>query len=215
MPATVNLDPALPAGHDRGLWTIPNLISIVRLACLPVFVYLLFGADNRAAAAWLLAALGVTDWCDGYIARHFDQVSEIGKILDPVADRLLFFVGLGAILADGTIPVAIGVAILAREVVVGATTVILGLMGARRIDVTWFGKAGTFANMMAVPSFLGSHSTLSYARQLGWLAWITVVPGLVLSYIAAGLYVPIARRALAQGRSARFAEHQESVGSKP
>jgi cardiolipin synthase len=204
-----------PPRHDRGLWTIPNLISIIRLACLPIFVYLLFGADNRAAAAWLLAALGMSDWCDGYVARHFDQVSEIGKILDPVADRLLFFVGLGAILADGTIPVAIGVAILAREIVVGGTTVILGLMGARRIDVTWFGKAGTFANMMAVPSFLGSHSTLSYARQLGWLAWITVVPGLVLSYIAAALYVPIARRALAEGRSARFGERPDSVGSSP
>jgi cardiolipin synthase len=208
----VTVDPPRP---DRGLWTIPNLISIIRLACLPIFVFLLFGADNRAAAAWLLAALGMSDWCDGYIARHFNQVSEIGKILDPVADRLLFFVGLGAILADGSIPVAIGIAILAREVVVGGTTVILGLMGARRIDVTWFGKAGTFANMMAVPSFLGSHSTLSYARELGWLAWITVVPGLVLSYIAAALYVPIARRALAEGRAARFEEHPESVGSNP
>jgi cardiolipin synthase len=208
----VTVDPPRP---DRGLWTIPNLISIIRLACLPIFVFLLFGADNRAAAAWLLAALGMSDWCDGYIARHFNQVSEIGKILDPVADRLLFFVGLGAILADGSIPVAIGVAILAREVVVGGTTVILGLMGARRIDVTWFGKAGTFANMMAVPSFLGSHSTLSYARELGWLAWITVVPGLVLSYIAAALYVPIARRALAEGRAARFEELPESVGSNP
>ena len=64
-----------------------------------------------------------------------------------------------------------------------------------------FAKAGTFANMVAVPAFLGSHSTLSYARQLGWLAWIAVVPGLVFSYIAAALYVPIARRALTEGRS--------------
>lgn len=184
-------------------WTIPNAISVARLACLPVFVYLLFGAENRAAAGWLLAALGMTDWVDGYIARHFDQVSELGKILDPVADRMLFFVGLTCILIDGTIPVAIGVAILAREVVVGATTVVLGMLGARRIDVTWFGKAGTFANMMAVPSFLGSHSTLSYAPVLGALAWVTVVPGLALSYYAAYLYIPIARRALAEGRAAR------------
>ena len=196
--ATVASD---PPSHNRGLWTIPNLISIIRLACLPLFVYLLFGAENRAAAAWLLAVLGITDWCDGYIARHFNQVSEIGKILDPVADRLLFFVGLGAILADGSIPVVIGVAILAREFVVGAATVVVGLLGGRRIDVTWFGKAGTFANMVAVPAFLGSHSTLSYARQLGWLAWIAVVPGLVFSYIAAALYVPIARRALVDASS--------------
>lgn len=198
-------DVAQPPVLDKGWnpWTVPNVISVIRLACLPVFVYLLFSADNRAAAGWLLAALGMTDWVDGYIARHFDQVSELGKILDPVADRMLFFVGLTCILIDGTIPVVIGVAILAREIVVGSTTVILGLMGARRIDVTWFGKAGTFANMVAVPSFLGSHSTLSYAPVLGAVAWTAVVPGLILSYYAALLYIPIARRALVEGRAAR------------
>ncbi len=190
---------------DKGLWTIPNAISIARLASLPVFVFLLFAQENRAAAAWVLAACGTTDWVDGYIARRWNQISEIGKILDPVADRLLFFVGITAILVDGTIPLWIGIAILAREILVGATTVVLGVLGARRIDVTWFGKAGTFANMIAIPSFLGSHSTLGYADQLGWLAWTAVVPGLVLSYIAAALYVPIARRALAQGRSDRQA----------
>ncbi len=171
--------------------------------------------ENRAAAGWLLAALGVTDWCDGYIARRFDQVSELGKILDPVADRLLFFVGLTCILIDGSIPVAIGVAILSREVVVGATTVILGMLGARRIDVTWFGKAGTFANMVAIPCFLGSHSTLSYAGLLGAIAWIAVVPGLVFSYYAAFAYIPLARRALAEGRIARTAPSDGGVPSAP
>lgn len=195
--------PAPEAPKAWNVWTVPNAITAVRLLCLPIFVVLLFGHDNRAAAAWLLAFLGMTDWCDGYIARHFDQVSELGKILDPVADRMLFFVGLTCIMIDSSMPIAIGIAILAREVVVGVTTVILGLLGARRIDVTWFGKAGTFANMVAVPSFLGSHSTLSYAPVLGALAWVAVVPGLALSYYAALLYIPIAKRALAEGRAAR------------
>lgn len=186
-------------------WTIPNAITTVRLACLPLFVYLLFGAENRAAAAWLLGVLGMTDWCDGYVARHFNQVSELGKILDPVADRMLFFVGLTAIMIDGSIPLAIGIAILAREAVVGGTTVVIAALGARRIDVTWFGKAGTFANMVAVPSFLGSHSTLSYAAFLEVLAWAAVVPGLALSYYAAFRYIPLARKALADGRADRRA----------
>ncbi len=184
-------------------WTIPNAISVMRLACLPVFVVLLFGNENRAAAAWLLGILGMTDWCDGYIARHFNQVSELGKMLDPVADRLLFFVGITAILIDGSMPIAIGIAILAREIVVGSTTVILGILGARRIDVTWFGKAGTFANMVAVPCFLGSHSTLSYAGLLEIVAWIAVIPGLALSYYAAFLYIPLARKALDEGKADR------------
>ena len=73
----------------------------------------------------------MTDWVDGYIARHFDQVSEIGKVLDPVADRLLFFVGLSAILIDGSIPVVVGTAILAARSLVGGTTVVLAALGAQ------------------------------------------------------------------------------------
>ena len=87
------MDPE-PGAADRIL-TIPNVITLVRLGLLPVFVWLLFGKDDRASAAYLLAVIGTTDFFDGYIARHFNQISELGKVLDPVADRLLFFVGGG------------------------------------------------------------------------------------------------------------------------
>ncbi len=73
---------ATGTGQDRIL-TVPNLITLVRLCMLPVFLWLLFGADDQSSAAWLLAALGITDFLDGYIARRFDQGSELGKILDP------------------------------------------------------------------------------------------------------------------------------------
>lgn len=190
------------AGESRIL-TLPNLITIVRLSCLPVFLWLLFARDNRAAAAWLLAALGITDWVDGYLARHMHQVSELGKILDPVADRLLFIVGAGGILADGSVPVWFAVVVLVREILVGGATLALAAMGARRIDVTWFGKAGTFCLMIAFPLFLASHSTLGWADTAGVLAWLAGIPGLVLSIYAAILYVPLARRALAEGRADR------------
>lgn len=186
-------------GRDRIL-TLPNAITLVRLACLPIFLYLLFGRDNRAAAAWLLAALGATDWVDGYLARHMHQVSTLGKVLDPVADRLLFFVGAGGILVDGSVPTWFGVVVLVRETLVGATTIALAALGARRIDVTWYGKAGTFGLMVAFPLFLASHSTLGWADLAGVLAWMAGIPGLALSLYAAALYVPIARRALAEGR---------------
>ena len=87
----------LAEGEDRIL-TVPNLITLVRLLCLPLFLWLLFGRENYIAAAVLLAALGATDWVDGYVARHFDQVSNFGKMFDPTVDRLLFFVGIGAIM---------------------------------------------------------------------------------------------------------------------
>lgn len=192
------------AGSDRIL-TIPNLISITRLICLPVFVYLLFGRDNRAAAAWLLAALGTSDWIDGYIARHFNQVSDLGKVLDPVADRLLFFVGVGGIMIDRSCPFWFAMAVLVRETLVTAATLALAAMGARRVDVTWFGKAGTFGLMVAFPLFLASHSTLGWRDTAAWLAWVAAVPGLILSYIALARYVPLGMTALRLGRADRAA----------
>lgn len=187
--------------HDLDrVWTVPNLISLIRLACLPVFLWLLFGREDRASAAWLLALLGVTDFLDGYIARHFDQMSNLGKLLDPVADRLIFIVGGGAILVDGSVPTWFAVTVLAREALVGGATLVLAALGARRIDVTWFGKAGTFGLLMAFPLFLAHESSLGWWQ--GW-AWLTGIPGLVLSLYAAALYVPMARRALAEGRAER------------
>jgi len=194
---------------DRIL-TIPNVITVIRLLCLPVFLWMLFHDENRAAAAWFLGALGATDFADGYVARHFHQTSKLGKVLDPVADRLLLFVGIGAILYDGTVPTWFAVVVLVREVLVTIATLALAAMGARRIDVTWFGKAGTFANMFAFPLFLGSHSTVSYVDVVGFLAWVAAIPGLVLSYYALALYVPIARQALREGRAA-----QPGVASTP
>lgn len=191
------------SGDGSRILTVPNVISLIRLLCLPLFVYLLFGRENRAAAAGLLAALGATDWIDGYIARHYDQVSELGKILDPVADRLLFFVGIGCILIDGTVPVWFAVMVLVRETVVAITTVALGLLGARRVDVTWWGKAGTFGLMFAFPLFLASESTMGWADTARIFAWVTGVPGLVLSYVAWGLYLPLGIKAYRLGRQDR------------
>lgn len=198
-------DDVAPGDAGR-IVTIPNVISLIRLACLPLFLYLLFGREDRASAAWLLAALGATDWIDGYIARHFDQVSELGKVLDPVADRLLFFVGIGGILVDGSVPVWFAVAVLVREAVVATTTVVLALLGARRVDVTWWGKAGTFCLMIAFPLFLAGESDLSWADQATTAAWVVGLPGLALSYVAWALYAPLGLRALREGRADRAAE---------
>ncbi len=189
--------------RESRILTLPNLVTVVRLSCLPIFLWLLFAQENRAAAAWLLAALGITDWVDGYLARRLHQESDLGKILDPVADRLLFIVGAGGILIDGSVPTWFAVVVLVRETLVGGTTLVLAALGARRIDVTWYGKAGTFGLMVAFPLFLASHSTLGWADTAGVLAWLAGIPGLVLSLYAAALYVPLARRALADGRADR------------
>jgi cardiolipin synthase len=186
-------------GEDRIL-TVPNALSVIRLAFIPLFLWLLFGRENRHAAAWLLAALCASDWLDGYIARHFNQVSNLGKILDPTADRILLGVGGIAIIVDGSIPAWIGILALTRELVVGVAGIVLGLMGARRIDVLLVGKAGNFLLMLAFPLFLASHSEASWNEVAGFLAWLCVIPGLVLSYYSAYRYVPLAKDALGKGR---------------
>lgn len=188
-----------PPSSDRIL-TVPNVITVVRLCLLPVFVYLLFGAHDRASAAWLLAFLGITDFFDGYIARHFNQISELGKVLDPVADRLLFFVGIVSILIDESAPLWLGMVVLAREAIVAGATLVLAGMGAARIDVTWFGKAGAFGFMIAFPLFLAHHSDLSWADVADNYAWLATWPALVFSLYSVILYVPLARKALREGR---------------
>lgn len=187
---------------DRVL-TVPNIISLARLLCVPLFLYLLFGRDNRAAAAWLLAALGATDWVDGYIARRWNQVSELGKILDPVADRVMLIVAIVAIAIDGSVPLLVAVLALGRELLIAGGTLVLAALGARRIDVTWYGKAGTMGLMMAFPFFLAANSTLGWAGTAEVLAWICAIPGLALGLYSLVLYVPLAVEALNEGRAAR------------
>lgn len=192
-------------GEDRIL-TVPNVLSIGRLLCVPVFLWLLFGAEDRYAAGLLLAALGITDFADGWIARHFHQESQLGRVLDPTADRILLGVGVAALLVDGSMPWWVGALAVVRESVVGLTVVVLAARGARDIiDVKLAGKAGTLLLMMAFPFFLASNPEggAPWHEVARPLAWLTAVPGLLLSYYAAAGYVPAARRALQQTTGAR------------
>jgi cardiolipin synthase len=190
---------AARSGDDRIL-TIPNVISAVRLACVPVFLYLLLGAEQRRAAAILLATLGATDWIDGYIARRWNQVSNLGKVLDPVADRIVLLTGVVAILIDGAAPLWVGVATLGREVLISIGTLVVAALGGRRIDVSFLGKAGTFLTYFAYPMFLAGDADLGSRAVWRGLAWACVVPGVVLSWWALGTYVPAARQALRDSR---------------
>ena len=186
-----------------GVWTLPNLITLTRLGCIPWFLWLLFDAGNRTDAALLLGALGATDWVDGWIARRFDQVSEVGKLLDPTADRLLLVVALVAMVVDGSIPTWFAALVLVREVLISLVALVLLALGARRMDVTWWGKTGTFALLGAVPCFLAGESTIFAHEAFAVAAWVFGLPGLVISWGAAWSYVPAARVALQQERSGR------------
>jgi cardiolipin synthase (CMP-forming) len=189
-------------GREARIVTLPNVISLVRLACAPVFVWLLVD-DHLLAAAALLAVLGASDWVDGWIARRFDQGSDLGKVLDPVADRILLLVAAVALLVQGSVPIVVGVLVLARELLISVAVLVLAAAGARRIDVQWVGKAGTLALMFAFPLYLWADAIHGDAHDLVLAAaWFMAISGLAFSYYAALTYVPLAREALRDGKSA-------------
>ena len=117
--------PETEAGDEGRVLTLPNALSLVRLLCVPLFLWLLFGRHDRGAAAYLLGALGATDWVDGYVARRWHQVSTVGKVLDPAADRVLLVAGVIAILVDGAVPAWIGWATIVREVGISLAVLVL------------------------------------------------------------------------------------------
>jgi len=193
---------------DAGWRTWPNLVTLVRLALIPVFVWLLFSTNHRALAAWLLAVLGATDWIDGWLARTLHQTSTIGKVLDPTADRILVMVGLVSVALAGGVPWWFAGITLVREVLVSVLTVVLAALGAARIDVLWWGKVSTFMLMATYPLFLLTTNP-HHARLATWqsvlrdVTWVYGVAGLTLAWIVFFGYIRPASRALAAGRAAR------------
>jgi cardiolipin synthase len=194
---------------DRIL-TVPNLITTVRLLCLPLFLYLLFGRDAYAWAGLTLGALGATDWVDGYVARRFHQTSTFGKMYDPTVDRLMLVAAIiSCMVAIDDVGFRVYASIVTvREVVVGGFVATITLLGAKRMDVTWWGKVATFANMCAFPWFLFAHEpSWSDGVRTAWevAAWGAAIPGVVFSLLAAGQYFRVGPAALREGRAARRA----------
>lgn len=207
----------IPEGEDR-LLTAPNVITLVRLLCIPLFLWMLFGRELRWQAAFLLAALGATDWVDGYVARRYGQVSNFGKLFDPTVDRLLMVTGVGSIIVIGAVPLWFGLLVIGREVLMSVYVASITLMGARRMDVTFIGKSGTFAQMVAFPLFLiASDESLSDGLRDVVLtgAWIFGVPGLIFGYTAFVGYLREGPTALSEGRAIHAAELEQAGGATP
>ena len=189
------------ASVDRAL-TVPNAFTLARLLCLPLFLYLLFGRDNRAGAAWLLGGLGATDWVDGYLARRLRQVSEFGKKFDPTVDRLLLIVATIAIIIDGAAPLWFVTLVAIREVLVGGAVAVATLVfDMARFDVSWWGKVATLLLMFAVPGFMLGASDFPGDGGFQVASWILGIPGLIISWFTAFAYVPKIRAGVAAGRT--------------
>jgi cardiolipin synthase len=183
------------SGTDR-IWTIPNLISAVRLLLVPTFIWAFLTGANLLGVV-LLVVIGTTDWVDGFVARRFDQVSELGKLLDPLADRIAIVAVLVVFAVKGVLPLVLAGALLLRDLLVAIVFPILEAKGMERIPVNWTGKAATasiFVGLAALAvelAFPGGFAPVAHAVALACL-----VVGAVLYWAATVQYAGEIRRRL-------------------
>ncbi|GAA2274906.1 CDP-alcohol phosphatidyltransferase family protein [Nonomuraea roseoviolacea subsp. roseoviolacea] len=181
------------SAEDR-IWTVPNLLSFLRLLGVPVFLWLVLGPKADGWAIAVLAVAGFTDWLDGKIARAFNQTSRLGRIIDPAADKLYVFSTILALLVRDIIPWWLVALILARELFVACFIPVLRKHGYRALQVHFLGKAAMFNLMYAFPLlFLASH-TGWYAEMARVTGWAFAVWGTGLYWWAGVLYVVQVRR---------------------
>lgn len=184
------------------MWTVPNALTLARIALLPVF--LLWLSDERyLAACFLYGFIAMTDFFDGKIARRFDQVSHLGTMMDPVADRLLILAGALGTVTQGLVPVWLIVLLLARELTVSLWTIYLQIAGVQ-IAVRMIGKVAATFVFFSLPAFVGAEAFDPGTLARSWLlfqGYACGVAGIFLGSLTNLQYFSDGRAAIASARS--------------
>lgn len=168
--------------------TVPNIISGTRLLLVPVFAVLV-GQGHDAWALVVVAASGASDWLDGVLARRMHQVTRLGQMLDPAADRLFILVTLLALAWRDVVPVWLVLVLVVRDVVLAVMLVVLARAGFAPLPVHMAGKAGTFALLYAFPLLLLSEWPAPVGAVAGVLGWACALWGVGLYWFAGALYL--------------------------
>ena len=182
---------------SSAILTVPNILSFSRIVMIPLFCWLAANEETRLWGILLFALVVSTDWVDGYVARRTGQVSELGRILDPVADRLAIAAGLITFAFSGIFPFWAMLLILFRDIVLllGAGVLLWGR--GIRVDVRWIGKIATFSLMVAIAWIAWGNAGGPLGEILLVGGWLAFTVGIAEYYIAAGLYAIDVRDALA------------------
>jgi cardiolipin synthase len=185
--ATEALQGQTPESLDRIL-TVPNVLSLIRILLIPLFVMLLLNEGTELAGLLLLGAVVSTDWVDGYIARRTGQVSNVGKVLDPVADRLAIAAALVALVVREAVPLWAALLVLIRDAVVLVAGAVVLARYRVRLDVRWIGKVATFDLMWGIPLIAWGNFELFLHGPAEIAGWVLYWIGIVLYYMAAVIY---------------------------
>jgi cardiolipin synthase len=185
--------------------TVPNLISAIRILLIPLFVALIVDPDTTTAGLIVFGVVVATDWVDGLVARRTGQVSELGKVLDPVADRLAIAAGLIALAIRSVFPWWAAALILVRAVAVFIVGVAVLWRSDVRIEVRWIGKIATFSLMTAIPFVSWGALGLPLAEAATVVGWAAFAVGIVEYYVAAFVYLRDIRHASYRGADRRRA----------
>ncbi|MGB8386409.1 CDP-alcohol phosphatidyltransferase family protein [Mycobacterium sp.] len=179
------MEPVLPPNR---VLTVPNALSAVRLALIPVFIYALLFAHAHGWAVAILVFSGASDWADGKIARLLNQSSRLGVLLDPAVDRIYMVTVPVALALGGMVPWWFVIILLARDTLLAATLPLLRSRGLSSLPVTYIGKAATFALMSGFPFvLLGTYDAL-WSRVLKACGWAFLVWGMYAYLWAFVLY---------------------------
>ncbi|MGV8851589.1 MAG: CDP-alcohol phosphatidyltransferase family protein [Rhodoglobus sp.] len=162
------------------VWTVPNVLSFVRLALVPLFLYLIISAQDALALIVLIFS-SVSDYLDGVIARRFNQITRLGQLLDPAADRLFIFAALIGLAARNVIPWWLFFVIVAREIMLVALGLISANYGFGPLPVHHLGKVATAALFYALP-------ILMLGQAFPMVAWVTDPIGWAFALWGAFLY---------------------------
>jgi cardiolipin synthase len=172
------------------IWTVPNIISFIRLLGVPLFLFLLLGPHHHDVAAVVVLALGgTTDWVDGYAARRLGQVSRLGELLDPFADRLYILAALLGLTVRDVVPWWLTIALLLREAVLGVALLVLRRRGYGPPAVHYVGKTGTFVLLFAFPVMLLAKAAPAIDTVVYPIGWGLCWWALGLYWTAAVLYL--------------------------
>ena len=179
---------AKPGFLNGEVINVPNLLSFLRIALVPVFLWLLLDEMFLAAIA-VLAFAGLTDFLDGYLARKLNQTTKLGKMLDPVADRLYIFATLLALSATGYVPWWLAGLVILRDVLMLLSLPVLASVGYKSLPVHYLGKASTFALLYSFPLLLMGKIFTEAAFIITPIAWAFALWGVALYWWSGFVYL--------------------------